>query len=1224
MSGTQAQTLAATGDIVITSPGTYVPPGTSWAPDSLTIDAVGGFVWLPEGTLTEARTGNVRLAAGALRATVPLQADTITLAGGTLAGTIDATIVGSMTINGAPLPPFYANSTSSIDFINRFDLRASDGVGPGFLVTTRNDANVTFRNVATIDNALIAIQAPAYAVFGITDSATTTLGPGLLAYFFRNSGLYSHNPLINRGTIATDPYSAILLDAPKLRGDGHIVIAANSSLGIVNVDQTAGEWLELLGQVSGPGTLEGIGTIENLGSTLVLGDASDFGRFDIRYRVNGGLIRFDGTAPFQITPAGAALTGVGGGARVTLDGGDITLVDATGLQPGTLDLRDGTLDHAFSFIDSRLVSGTLRLGPHRNLDFLTVAAGATLDISGAVPNNFSNTPFDTRRTLVSAGLLSLAPGADLIQPVANAGTISVATGASLYTSLATSTGRVEIAPGGTVELAGLFDTSRLAGLGSFHNLGTLILGEAIENAGQTLHLGAFGGLVRMGPAAGARVAGYYIPTGRGVLHGGTVVGDGLLDLAGVTLDAVTWQGPLVSPRVDGVAPTIDATNGLEFAGPVAIDLSNGFSLRSRDFTRLAAGALRLGDASHLLTTDAVNQWPTFSSRGTLALSPGLVTRIDAGSATLDARVINQGTLAVGPGATLTLADGAINLGTIALDGGLLVVTGQDMHPGTITFHGAPGAVVLSTTRSDATLVGFRPGDVIVAGNGGLDGEDGSGVQNGVLVVSSGNRDGRSDTIRVTLENGPSFLSATQYVPPGSNFGAYRLAFSAAAEPSLPILEPIVIPGVYIGGGDMTFTFTDEAALQRSVATFYEPALDLRVGAQYPAILVPGQTPVPQRGRLGVSALIAHDADSLVLPEGFRTVLSDAPGPMRIVGNTEPNLTVASANGGMTFLSRSAYGSFVATGGTNNFFGAGNWSLLFDAGTNTIVTGDGSDTVTTGRAANTVWLGTGANQVFSYGTGDIIVGGAGAATIAVPAGSAQIYGGAGGLDIHAGTGASTILGGAGGTTLWGGRGNSVFFGFGPLRYAGGDGADTIIGGTGSVTALGGAGGGLVWGGSAGDNRVTVSGNATAVGGGAGDVIVAAGAGTHVIYGGPGAETLSAAQSTGTDFIMAGPGPSLLRGGSGASLLVAGPGGGTLAGGAGAMLFEFINGYGGGSVDLTGFNPSLDRIALAGFAPGTAATVIAAAQSTASGATITLPDGTRILFHDQTGLAPGWFV
>jgi phospholipase/lecithinase/hemolysin len=256
---------------------------------------------------------------------------------------------------------------------------------------------------------------------------------------------------------------------------------------------------------------------------------------------------------------------------------------------------------------------------------------------------------------------------------------------------------------------------------------------------------------------------------------------------------------------------------------------------------------------------------------------------------------------------------------------------------------------------------------------------------------------------------------------------------------------------------------------------------------------------------------------------------------------------------------------------------------------------------------------------------VVNGGTGALTYAAVSGAETVYAGTGGsllfgggasLDIFGAAGASTIIGGTGGNTVAGGGGNQLIFASSGLSYTGGAGAATVIGGSGPLNANLGAGGGLAFGSPNGGNTLTTgSGSAILVGGGSGDELSATGAGNDTLIAAGGAETLNGTAGSGSNVFFGGSGADCIVGGTGGTVILAGSGNETLTGGSASNAYLFTAIAGTTRTDLiTNFNPATSAIGLFGYGSEPAADAAALASATVAGGstTVTLTDGTHIVF------------
>lgn len=385
-----------------------------------------------------------------------------------------------------------------------------------------------------------------------------------------------------------------------------------------------------------------------------------------------------------------------------------------------------------------------------------------------------------------------------------------------------------------------------------------------------------------------------------------------------------------------------------------------------------------------------------------------------------------------------------------------------------------------------------------------------------------------------------------------------------------------------------------------------------------------------------------------------------------------------ANGADSVIGGSGSATVAAMAGVMAFGGSGslhvNFSSNYSASVGTVIGGAGAVTV---NGTAMIFGGSGSlvasgyvrsNGSYVAGT-DTIVGGSGAATVS---GVGLMLAGTGSLLFNATGGYETLVTNPlGSATVNSGLGNYYTGGNYLLLYANGNTLysdpnafatyvsyylptvrDTIIGQSGALT-VNGAAGAFISGSPDGHNVLAIGGGTTAVAGGDGDVITHTGAGamqyyypiysypyyyypyvapapTNVIMAG-GAETVSAVGNSGdmsitggsgTDLIMTGTGNTTVAVGSGATTIIAG---GSLQyyGGNTTQQFNFRAGTG-GTTDFVAFDVAFDTVHLFGYGAFEASNALAAAAISGSDEIVSLSDGTRLTFHNVTGLTLNSFV
>ncbi|APH54913.1 Peptidase S8 family protein [Granulibacter bethesdensis] len=345
----------------------------------------------------------------------------------------------------------------------------------------------------------------------------------------------------------------------------------------------------------------------------------------------------------------------------------------------------------------------------------------------------------------------------------------------------------------------------------------------------------------------------------------------------------------------------------------------------------------------------------------------------------------------------------------------------------------------------------------------------------------------------------------------------------------------------------------------------------------------------------------------------------------LAGQSASRLTLSSTQSKPIF-NASAVSLAVNINIPKHFFSIGNTAASIDPATtlSAIYTGDGNDTLVGGNSAmvfnpgygdNTVLLGATNNIVNSRGQ-DTITATQGAATVRA-SGNAMVFNNAAQLNFVSSAGASTVIGGTGAMNVNGGAGKITVFG--------GAGADTIIGGSagGSQLTANGAG-----------SAVFANGNGNVLlGSKTGAVTLATQGASNTVFGGAGGGTILSNGSH--DLVVMDQGATTLFGGQNAAIFTnsananivgetgsyaVGFGSGTSNAWASAStdLFLFANGQAGGNVTIGNFQDGKDFIQLQGYGDNVVQNVLAGAQQTASGLSLTLSDNTHITLLGVTSI------
>ncbi|APH57449.1 Peptidase S8 family protein [Granulibacter bethesdensis] len=363
-----------------------------------------------------------------------------------------------------------------------------------------------------------------------------------------------------------------------------------------------------------------------------------------------------------------------------------------------------------------------------------------------------------------------------------------------------------------------------------------------------------------------------------------------------------------------------------------------------------------------------------------------------------------------------------------------------------------------------------------------------------------------------------------------------------------------------------------------------------------------------------------------------------------IGSVQTNRDLVFTNDFGTLAAQNTARQTISSSGTDQVFNASpvsgavgfnaannTFSINGTAGTikqgssfTTVFSGDGNDTLVGGSSAttfspgygdNTVLLGNANNIVNSRGQ-DTITATQGAATVRA-SGNAMVFNNATQLNFVSSAGASTVIGGSGAMNVNGGAGKVTVFG--------GTGADTIIGGS--------AGGNQLSANGAGSTLFANGNGNVLLGSQTGAVTLATQGANNTVFGGIGGGTIL---SNGTnDLVVMDQGATTLFGGQNAAIFTnsananivgetgsyaVGFGSGTSNAWASAStdLFLFANGQAGGNVTIGNFQNGKDFIQLQGYGDNAVQTVLASAQQTTSGLSLTLSDNTHITLLGVTSI------
>jgi hypothetical protein len=641
----------------------------------------------------------------------------------------------------------------------------------------------------------------------------------------------------------------------------------------------------------------------------------------------------------------------------------------------------------------------------------------------------------------------------------------------------------------------------------------------------------------------------------------TVTGDATIGAITIDADALTFDGA-VTQNTGNTSTFLTATDG------AYVELDSNAVFEGAGGINFADGTL-LDVQGTLLTAGGTADTMIVENFGDVVLS----SAID-----LNSLYVNTGASFTGD---VTLNDGGnITLDTSAFFGGGSITL---LGSGTIYEALVPGQTSASifeniaVAASNFLTLAADPGVNFLVG-GTITGAGGLVVNLGAIELNTAN----DFTGGVTIADGASLTSDT------------TLDFNALT---------LLTGGTYDG----TITLNDGGTLTIDSATTVANSISLLGNATVHEILTAGATSATSDFSVAV-AVAGGDTLTFVSDPDVSTVVNGSISGAGAVAVTGGSVELAGQN------------SF--TGGVAVF----NASLTVD-GQGAVTTGN---IILTNATLTTQPDSTGAvnftDTVVAYGNGDTINALAG--NLLVFAGSAST------LNFIGGAGTDTIIGDQGALSVTGGSaGDLVFGGNVSLNFTGGTGSSTIVGGSGAVTATGGAGGDLIFGGTSGlDKLYTGTGPSTLVGG-AGAQLFATGSANSVLVDGGGA-VLNAIASTGNDTLFGGPNGSsdTIFSGAGTSTVVLN--GGTtelfttgtadVFAGSGALTLAYVAGAGGGITNVEDFNVATDSISLAGFAPGTAAQILANETIVGGGTILQIPNGgDQIVLYGVTGLTAANF-
>lgn len=600
--------------------------------------------------------------------------------------------------------------------------------------------NTAFTNNGTVEAAAgtISITAPVtlsnFAAGTLTGGTWNVINAGVLNF---NTG---RDVVTNAATILLDGApSTFAALAGLTNNSGSLTLANGRAFNFApagNVFTNSGTFAKTgSGSTSVPNTItfSNTGTLAVSGGTLTLSGPVS--------QVSGATLMagtWNVTDPGVLVITGAALTTVGAGATIRLDGPGSTFAaaDTVTANNGTFTLTNSRSFTAASFTNG----GTLNVGP-----------GGTFSVSGVTSNsaaiNVTAASFSAAGAFNQAatGLVNLASGASLLATGGGSSSGDIAmTGASA----AHFNGSHTVAAG--ADMTG--DGALIVDGGSFTTSGVVSLTSATFNGGAA----SFGGAVTLGAATiNPATASFNAPAGIATLTlaGGTLNGSGLVTVS----SALNWQGGTMSgsgaTSVTGGNLTLStlapktlsrALNNSASASWSGADFTfNGGTfnnLAGATFTSFTGGTLADGGAANL-----------FNNAGTFALSAAATLTVgvpftntaqvnaQAGTILLNTGGAYSGDFAITAGARLTLAATSTFSATSHLSGGggLTVNGGAQTFSGSFTLSGASHFTAGASAFSGAFAAG--PFDITAGATVNLNASGSSGAVTNSGILNLNNR-----------------------------------------------------------------------------------------------------------------------------------------------------------------------------------------------------------------------------------------------------------------------------------------------------------------------------------------------------------------------------------------------------------------------------------------------------------------------------------------------------
>ena len=722
-SSTKTFTLATggTGAFGVTTSGqTLTLSGVIGGSGSLAKNGAGNLILSNTNTYAGSTTvsaGTLSIAADAGLGTAPVSvtADSLVLAGGTLATTANITLNSNrgLTVTTAGTLDVGTGTTLTYDGI---------ATGTGTL-TKSGTGTLTLTGQNTLSGAVVISGGTLQIGNGSTGGsiAGTTGITNNSALGFNRTGSHDYpNVISGGGTLTQSGTGTLVLTAANTYsgvttinsgatlqiGDGISDGSIANSASLTNSGTLA---FNLVGSSAYSHAISGVGALTQSGAgTLTLSGTNTYTGVTT---ISGGTLSIAadsglGTAPVSVTAGKLVLSGG------TLAASDtFTLSSNRGITTGgTLDVASGkTLTYggiaAGTGILTKTGAGTLVLTGANSYTGATLISGGTLQIGDGITNG----SLATNAAVTANGALIYKVAATQTQTAAlsigGSGTVTKSgPGTLIYLGLSTFSGAVTIDEG-TLQIGNGTTLGVLGSATSITNNGTLVNKNNIANSTFSRIIGGSGAFVMDGGSGNALTM-----SGPNTYSGLTTVTSGTLKLGNASALGDTGTGTTVS--TDAALDLLGQTIGAEALTLSGTGVSSGGALTNSDGTAASfSGAITLAANSSVGTVSQMTLSGVIGGADSLTkVGAGIVT-LSGDNTYTGATTISTGTLklgAAGSGANTPL--GTIDAGTTVSATGALDLNGFTLATAeALTLNGtgvSSGGALANSSATAATYSGL--------------------------------------------------------------------------------------------------------------------------------------------------------------------------------------------------------------------------------------------------------------------------------------------------------------------------------------------------------------------------------------------------------------------------------------------------------------------------------------------------------------------------------------